>query len=123
MSLQVCAIQSSFALDPCSPFFTLAFIFFYYTFASSLDISLLVSLHPTYQEKAAEVSTPSSKQRNLYWTYFSCLTAVEKHVLNSSLKPKTDQKHFVLVIPGSLWWQRLWVTAQRNVTLLLLGVT
>lgn len=72
LSLQVCASQSSFALDTCFLFSNLAFIFSYCT-ASSLDIPLLVYLLLTYQEKAAEVSTPSSKQRKWYRKYYSCL--------------------------------------------------
>lgn len=49
-----------------------------------------------------------------------CLTAVGKHISNFTLKP--TQATLVLVIPGSLGCERLWVTAQHHVILSLLGV-
>lgn len=45
-----------------------------------------------------------------------CLTAVGKHISNSSLK--ATQATLVLVIPGSLGFRRLWVTAQLHSVIL-----
>lgn len=86
--------------------------------------SLLVPLLPTCQERASQVSTPSSKHRKWYRKYYSSLSdCSRKTCIKLFTEANMGSAVLVLTILHPLEHKRLWVTAQHHVSLLLLGET